>query len=78
MPKTKSFRDFYNSIGFAPTRQQSDLRVEHKQNRDNLNRKLGIHASKWANASILEVGPGSGGNPELLACILIVGQVYAK
>jgi 2-polyprenyl-3-methyl-5-hydroxy-6-metoxy-1,4-benzoquinol methylase len=59
---TKPFIDFYNSIGFAPTSQQSDLRVEHKQNRDNLYRKLGIHASTWANASVLEVGPGSGEN----------------
>ena len=59
---TKPFIDFYNSIGFAPTSQQSGLRVEHKQNRDNLYRKLGIHASTWANASVLEVGPGSGEN----------------
>jgi 2-polyprenyl-3-methyl-5-hydroxy-6-metoxy-1,4-benzoquinol methylase len=59
---TKPFIDFYNSIGFAPTSQQSDLMVEHKQNRDNLYRKLGIHASTWANTSVLEVGPGSGEN----------------
>ena len=59
---TKPFIDFYNSIGFAPTSQQSGLRVEHKQNRDNLYRKLGIHASTWVNASVLEVGPGSGEN----------------
>ena len=59
---TKPFVDFYNSIGFAPTSLQSALRVEHKQNRENLYRKLGLHASTWANASILEVGPGSGEN----------------
>jgi 2-polyprenyl-3-methyl-5-hydroxy-6-metoxy-1,4-benzoquinol methylase len=59
---TKPFIDFYNSIGFAPTSQQSDLRAEHKKNRDNLYRKLGLHTSTWTNASVLEVGPGSGEN----------------
>jgi 2-polyprenyl-3-methyl-5-hydroxy-6-metoxy-1,4-benzoquinol methylase len=59
---TKPFVDFYNSIGFAPTGQQAHLKVEHKQNRDNLYRKLGIHAATWTHANVCEVGPGSGEN----------------
>jgi 2-polyprenyl-3-methyl-5-hydroxy-6-metoxy-1,4-benzoquinol methylase len=59
---TKPFVDFYNSLGFAPTSQLANLKVQHKQNRNNLYRKLGIHAATWANATVCEVGPGSGEN----------------
>lgn len=59
---TKPFVDFYNSIGFAPTSQQVHLKFEHTQNRSNLYRKLGIHAATWSNATVCEVGPGSGEN----------------
>jgi 2-polyprenyl-3-methyl-5-hydroxy-6-metoxy-1,4-benzoquinol methylase len=59
---TRPFVDFYNEIGFAPTSQQLGRSFEHKQNRSNLYRKLGIHKFSWLNASVLEVGPGSGEN----------------
>jgi len=59
---TKPFIDFYNSIGFAPTGQEPALKVEHKQNRNNLYRKLGLHSGIFKSARVLEIGPGSGEN----------------
>ena len=58
----KPFIDFYTQIGFAPTGQQANLGKKHHENRTNLFRKLSLHPKIFKDASVLEIGPGSGEN----------------
>lgn len=58
----RPFIDFYTQIGFAPTGQRHGNILKHRENRTNLYRKLGLHPSVFKDASVLEIGPGSGEN----------------
>jgi len=60
----KPFTSFYDSIGFAPTRQASSHADTHHERRSVLYRSLGIPDIAIRGSRVLEFGPGSGENCE--------------
>jgi ubiquinone/menaquinone biosynthesis C-methylase UbiE len=60
----KPFTSFYDSIGFAPTRQAPSHADTHHERRAGLYRSLGIPGSAIRGSRVLEFGPGSGENCE--------------
>lgn len=60
----KPFISFYDSIGFAPTRQDLSTATSHHQRRSILYRSLGIPDIAIRGSRVLEFGPGSGENCE--------------
>lgn len=62
--KPKPFVSFYDSIGFAPTRQDLSLEASHHERRSVLYRSLGIPDIAIRGSRVLEFGPGSGENCE--------------
>lgn len=60
----KPFTSFYDSIGFAPTRQALSHAETHHERRSGLYRSLGIPGGAIRGAHVLEFGPGSGENCE--------------
>jgi len=60
----KPFISFYDSIGFAPTRQDVSIADSHHQRRSVLYRSLGIPDIAIQGSRVLEFGPGSGENCE--------------
>ena len=61
-PASQPFISFYDSIGFAPTRQKSMDPALHQFRRRYLYRCLGVAPFAVRNSSILDLGPGSGEN----------------
>ncbi|MDA9890948.1 class I SAM-dependent methyltransferase, partial [Actinomycetota bacterium] len=62
----KPFISFYNSIGFAPTRQQKSSADTLSARRSFLYRTLGIPNIAVRGSDIIEFGPGSGENSDIL------------
>jgi 2-polyprenyl-3-methyl-5-hydroxy-6-metoxy-1,4-benzoquinol methylase len=62
------FISFYNSIGFAPTRQQKSSTDTLSARRSFLYRTLGIPNIAVQGSDIIEFGPGSGENSDTLIC----------
>ena len=62
----KPFIAFYDSIGFAPTRQKSKDATLHEARRRYLYRCLGVAPIAVRGSDILEFGPGSGENSSVL------------
>jgi ubiquinone/menaquinone biosynthesis C-methylase UbiE len=60
----KPFISFYDSIGFAPTRQDSAHAETHDERRAVLYRSLGIPSIAIRGSRVIEFGPGSGENCE--------------
>jgi hypothetical protein len=60
------FISFYNSIGFAPTRQQKSSTGTLSARRSFLYRTLGIPNIAVQGTDIIEFGPGSGENSKTL------------
>ncbi len=66
MSAAKPFLSFYDHIGFAPTRQQESLANAHSARRAFLYRTLGIPNIAVRGSDIIEFGPGSGENSDVL------------
>jgi 2-polyprenyl-3-methyl-5-hydroxy-6-metoxy-1,4-benzoquinol methylase len=62
----KPFISFYNSIGFAPTRQHNSSTDTLSARRSFLYRTLGIPNLAVQGSDIIEFGPGSGENSDIL------------
>jgi len=60
------FLSFYNHIGFAPTRQQQSSNDTLSARRSFLYRTLGIPNIAVRGSDIIEFGPGSGENSDIL------------
>lgn len=65
----RAYLGFYDQLGFAPTRVDSESRRHHLSARLSLYRQLGLVASTFRSASVLELGPGSGTNAEFMAFV---------
>ncbi len=63
------FLSFYDHIGFAPTRQQESLASTYSTSRAFLYRTLGIPNIAVRGSDVLEFGPGSGENSEVLLAL---------
>ena len=66
MMTPEPFLSFYNHIGFAPTRQQITSVHSHSARRAFLYRTLGIPNIAVRGSDIIEFGPGSGENSDML------------
>lgn len=62
MDPIKPFTSFYDSIGFAPTRQALAHADSHQERRSVLYHSLGIPSIAIRGSRVLEFGPGSGEN----------------
>jgi len=63
------FLTFYEDIGFAPTRQRQSSAETHTARRAFLYRTLGIPDIAARGSDVLEFGPGSGENSEVLLAL---------
>ncbi len=66
MPPPQPFLSFYEHIGFAPTRQQQSSADTLTSRRAYLYRTLGIPNIAVRGSDIIEFGPGSGENSDIL------------
>jgi len=66
MAPPQPFLSFYEHIGFAPTRQQQSSADTHTSRRAYLYRTLGIPNIAVRGSDIIEFGPGSGENSDIL------------
>lgn len=60
------FLDFYDKIGFAPTRQKGSPSAAHQAHREFLYRSLGVPNLAFRGRDVIEFGAGSGENTDRL------------